>query len=547
MKNKIKKIQIFRIVSQIAFLILLPGLFTLTFSELKKLYQMGIQGNFNIYQALAGSAAFISVILLTVLFGRFFCGWMCAFGTFNDFIHIISKNVFKIDIKVDEKVDAVLKYVKYVILMIIIAISWTMGSNIFQGTSPWDAFAQITTFPQVLYDYAFGVAILLLIAIGAMFIERFFCRYLCPLGAIFAIISKLSIFKIKKPNEKCGKCRLCTNNCSMGLPLYKKNAVRGGECINCLKCVETCPRKNTKAAIVNEDVNPALASSIAVATFVGLYSVNNMGASMINNSNLTSISNAVLQNKYKDGTYTGTADGFRPNMQLSVTIKSNKITNISVVSTNDSQGYFDQAFNTVSNEIIKAQSTNVDTVSGATYSSNGVINAVKNALQNAAVGSAVSSNSSSTKNSSSNSSQTQESSSTANSGTSSNTSGTTENASNSTGSNTNSNASTTNSSGPGSSISSSASAAYKDGTYTGTADGFRPGLTVGVTVKNSKITNIQITQINDTPRFYQRPISVIPDEIIQKQSADVDTVSGATYTSEGIINAVKAALEQAKA
>lgn len=555
MKNKIKKIQIFRIISQIAFLILLPGLFTLTFSELKKLYQMVIQGNFNIYQALAGSAAFISVIILTVLFGRFFCGWMCAFGTFNDFIHIISKNVFKIDIKVDEKVDAALKYVKYVILIIIIAIAWTMGSNIFQGTSPWDAFAQITNFPQVLYDYAFGVAILLLIAIGAMFIERFFCRYLCPLGAVFAIISKLSLFKIKKPNEKCGKCRLCTNNCSMGLPLYKKNAVRGGECINCLKCVETCPRKNTNAAIVNEDVNPALASSIAVATFVGLYSVNNIGASMINNSTLTSISNAVLQNKYKDGTYTGTADGFRPNMQLSVTIKNNKITNISVISTNDSQGYFDQAFNTVSNEIIKAQSTAVDTVSGATYSSNGIINAVKNALQNAASGSTTSSSSSGTSNSAANSSQTQNSSSTENTtgGTSeSNNANNTEAASNS-GSNTNASTntstgtSTTNSSGSSSASSSTSATAYKDGTYTGTANGYRPGLTVSVTVKSNKITNIEITQINDTPRFYQRPISVIPDEIIQKQSADVDTVSGATYTSEGIINAVKAALAQAKA
>lgn len=383
MKNKIKKIQIFRIISQMAFLIILPGLFTLTFSELKKLYQMILQGDFNIYQALAGSATFISVILLTVLCGRFFCGWVCAFGTFNDFIHIISKNVFKINFKVDEKVDAVLKYVKYLILIIIIAVAWTMGSSIFQGTSPWDAFAQITNFPQVLYNYALGVIILMLIAIGAMFIERFFCRYLCPLGAIFTIISKLSLFKIKKPNEKCGKCRLCTNNCSMGLPLYKVNSVHGGECINCLKCVETCPRKNTKAAIAGEDVNPVLASSIAVAAFVGVYSVSNAGASLVNKSNLTQISSEVLQNKYKDGTYTGTADGFRPNMQLSVTIKNNKITNISVVSTNDSRGYFDQAFNTVSSEIINAQSTNADTVSGATYSSRGIINAVKAALEQA--------------------------------------------------------------------------------------------------------------------------------------------------------------------
>src|SRR5512141_1683277 len=133
MKNKIKKIQIFRFVTQIAFLFILPGLFTLTFGEIKKLYTMIIQGNFNFYVALAGSVEFLAVILLTILLGRFFCGWMCAFGTFNDVIHIISKKVFKINFIVDKEVDAVLKYVKYVILLMLIVVSWTMGSKIFQG------------------------------------------------------------------------------------------------------------------------------------------------------------------------------------------------------------------------------------------------------------------------------------------------------------------------------------------------------------------------------------------------------------------------------
>jgi NosR/NirI family nitrous oxide reductase transcriptional regulator len=403
MKNKIKKIQIFRIVTQIIFIFILPGLFIQTFSQIKNLYVMILNDKFNFMQAYPSFIELITIMLITIVIGRFFCGWFCAFGAFNDFLYIISKNIFKVKFKVDRKLDAVLKYLKYVILLVIVVLCWTMGSTIFQSASPWDAFAQITTFPQVIYSITFGFIILMLIAVGAMFIERFFCRYLCPLGAVFGVVSRVNLFKINKPKADCGKCRLCTNNCSMGLPLYKADAVRGGECINCLKCVETCPRSNTKACIANQQVNPALASTIAIAGFVTVYSVNNVAGTLINKNNLavgskistsvstqnqsstTTNSNATSTQKatYKDGTYTGTADGFRPGLQVAVTIKNSKIANIEIVQINDTPRFYQNVINVVPNEIIQAQSTNVDTVSGATYSSRGIINATQAALDQA--------------------------------------------------------------------------------------------------------------------------------------------------------------------
>jgi polyferredoxin len=386
MKNKIKKIQIFRIVTQIIFIFTLPGLFIQTFSQIKNLYVMILNDKFNFMKAYPSFIELITIMLITIVIGRFFCGWFCAFGAFNDFLYIISKNIFKVKFKVDRKLDAVLKYLKYVILLVIVVLCWTMGSTIFQSASPWDAFAQITTFPQVIYSFTFGFIILMLIAVGAMFIERFFCRYLCPLGAVFGVVSRVNIFKINKPKADCGKCRLCTNNCSMGLPLYKADAVRGGECINCLKCVETCPRSNTKACIANQQVNPALASTIAIAGFVTVYSVNNVAGTLINKNNLavgSKISTSVSSIKYKDGTYTGTADGFRPGLEVTVTIKNSKIANIEIVQINDTPRFYENVINVVPSEIIQAQSTNVDTVSGATYSSRGIINATQAALDQA--------------------------------------------------------------------------------------------------------------------------------------------------------------------
>ncbi|MBU3215177.1 4Fe-4S binding protein [Clostridium estertheticum] len=408
MLKKIKKIQIFRHIIQLIMFVLSPGLFILAFSELKSIYTMIIKGNFNFITAFPSLIEFTTVIIVTIFLGRFFCGWVCAFGTYNDFLYLLSKKVFKINFKVNEEVDKVLKYVKYVVLLLLVIVVWTMGSKVLDTTSPWDAFAQITNFPQVLSDYTIGVALLLLITIGALFVERFFCRYLCPLGAVFNIFSRIGILKIKKPTDKCGKCRLCSNNCSMGLSLYKAQSVCGGDCINCFKCIEACPRSNTKVNVLGENVNPQLASSVSIAAMVGLYAVNNLGAATLKNSGLATVSNtttttdsssttastddkstntastATTSNTYKDGTYTGSGSGFHGGTtQMSVTIKDNKITKVETVSNGDTPDFYARAESTIISQIISTQSTTVDTVSGATYSSEGIISATQEALSKA--------------------------------------------------------------------------------------------------------------------------------------------------------------------
>lgn len=86
----------------------------------------------------------------------------------------------------------------------------------------------------------------------------------------------------------------------------------------------------------------------------------------------------------------------------------------------------------------------------------------------------------------------------------------------------------------------------KDGTYTGEATGYRPGIQVSVTVKNNTITNVEVTGHSEVnSRYYSRPISIVPQEIVEEQSTDVDTVTSGTFTSIGIMNAVNDALRQA--
>jgi polyferredoxin len=412
-KRKISKIQIARVLVQILGLILLPGTFILAFSEIKDIYLALLLGNLNLYQMIPRIVELIAVIPITIIAGRFFCGWLCAFGTFNDFVYLISKKVFKIKFKVNEKLDSMLKLLKYVILLFIIYFIWTKGSSLFATSSPWDAFAQLPSISDAISEYAIGSIFLLAITIGAVFIERFFCRYLCPLGAVFAIISRLRIFNISKNRDKCGKCRLCTNNCSMGIPMYRHDKIKSGECINCFKCIDACPRKNTKADVLGEHISPSLAASVAIGGFTVLYSgtsfignsippapmaqnVQQQVASNTQDSNVNSdkTSNSSVatsntsttnnqQQKYKDGTYTGVGRGYRPGLQVSVTIKNGKISDIQIGQNNETQAFGGQAFSVVPNEIIQAQSVQVDGVSGATRSSNGIKQAVEDALSKA--------------------------------------------------------------------------------------------------------------------------------------------------------------------
>lgn len=206
---------------------------------------------------------------------------------------------------------------------------------------------------------------------------------------------------------------------------------------------------------------------------------------------------------YKDGTYYGSATGFAGPIKVKVVISGGKIASIEIVSTSDGSSYISKA-SAITGKIVSSQSTNVDTVSGATYSSVGIINAVRNALAQAAVdGSTVPA---STENTEQNNQQNQ--------------------------------------SAPTPSV--SGNFPYPDGTYYGTAEGYLGDVKVAIVLKNHTIQSVQILENEDDAAFFNRARAVV-NHIVKNQTTGVDVVSGATYSSNGIINAVKAALESAKA
>lgn len=497
MRNK--KTSFFQIarhcVQAVAF-ILFPGLFITTFSSIKELVVTIASGSFTVSSMASQIVLVAAVLLITMLMGRFFCGFLCSFGAMGDLFRFIGSKLGIRRAPITEKTDKGLKMIKYVLLIAIVVFVWFLKLPVLDGNNdPWTVFGRITYLkgPDFAAMLSIGGVLLIAIMIGSLFIERFFCRYLCPLGAVFAATSGIRLFRIRKPRRNCGNCAACTRVCAMGIPLYQDDVISSGECIDCFKCKDICPRENISA-----NPAPAIAAVAAASAITGFYYVGNLAGSLSTGSSAYATSTVADQGPYTDGTFTGSASGYHGTTKVQVTVANGYITNITILSYGDDEQFFSKAKTTIINEIIAAQDTNVSTVSGATFSSKGIIGAVENALSGT---------------------------------TSSSDSAASDSAGDS-----------PSSSSSGSASSSASISNVADGTYTGSGTGLRGTTKVTVTVSGGAITAVTIDSYQDDAEYFNRAKTTVINEIISQQSVNVSAVSGATFSSNGIMEAVANAL-----
>lgn len=236
---------------QLLFFALTPSVFASAFMGLK-----------NIFLRLAAGSAFkvdtflltlIALCVFTVIFGRFFCGYVCAFGFFGDLVHklgdVIRKKLHFKKRRIPYKVARWLACLKYLVLVGIIAIVAMGASDIVNDNSPWTAFSRLSNLTT--HGLTIGsVVVLVAIVIGMLFEERFFCRFLCPLGAIFSFMPTLPTGRVRWNRPMCYKgCNACQANCPVNI--NPKNLHVAGECIQCGNCIEVCPADNIKANLEN--------------------------------------------------------------------------------------------------------------------------------------------------------------------------------------------------------------------------------------------------------------------------------------------------------
>ena len=492
---KNKKINWIKVVIQILSFALIPGLFEGEFAAVGNIVSCIYKGNISWDSVKYSVWMLLATVPATVLVGRFFCGFFCSFGAVQDLLWLGSHRLRalfpgKRNLK---KADRIFRFAKYAVLFYFIIFIWS-GVTAVKTAGPWQVFGQYVSFghwPGLKPLLSVGGVLLLLIFIGSLFVQRFFCRYFCPMGAIYSLISQASFLKIDKPRDGCGKCHLCTSKCPMGMDLTKKDRIAGGECISCQKCVSWCPKGNAR-----------FRSRYGVLIGVGVTCITIMVSQLFIEGNLarektadsvkkTAGNNA--EGNFQNGIYTGTGEGYRGKVTVTVKVADGKITELVLDDYADDKSYMERAENRIFQEMISRQNTDVDTVSGATYSSNGLIEAVNKALGNdEGEGKKPEQEESEDKQSFIEAGRFQN---------------------------------------------------LTDGIYTGSADAFRGDVEVQVTVEKQKVTDISILSYCDTEEYFFKAAPAVIEQMKAEQSLNVDAVSGATYSSNGVIHAVANALE----
>ena len=492
---KNKKINWIKVIIQILSFALIPGLFEGEFAAVGNIVSCIYKGNISWESVKYSVWMLVATVPATVLVGRFFCGFFCSFGAVQDLLWFGSHRLRalfpgKRNLK---KADRIFRFAKYAVLFYFIIFVWS-GVTAVKTAGPWQVFGQYVSFghwPGLKPLLSVGGILFLVIFIGSLFVQRFFCRYFCPMGAIYSLISQTSFLKIDKPRERCGKCHLCTSKCTMGMDLTKKDRIAGGECISCQKCVSWCPKGNAH-----------FRSRYGVLIGVGVTCVTIMVSQLLIAGNLAREKTADSVKKtaendvggdFQNGIYTGTGEGYRGKVTVTVKVADGKITELILDDYADDKSYMERAKNRIFQEMISRQNTDVDTVSGATYSSNGLIEAVNKALGNEeGEGKKPEQEESEDKQSFIEAGRFQN---------------------------------------------------LTDGIYIGSADAFRGDVEVQVTVKKQKVTDISILSYCDTEEYFFRAAPAVIEQMKAEQSLNVDAVSGATYSSNGIIHAVANALE----
>lgn len=468
-KSRFSLLSAMRIGLQILFFVWMPALYIGAFSGLQEIFTALITGTFSLSLLWPDLIAFAVIVPLTILAGRFFCGWMCAFGSLTDWIFRIFSRWTKNKIRLSRKADSIFKSVKYIVLAALLVLGWLAASLSLSAMSPWDAFGMLFTVgavPAVLFvlqSMLPGFVLLVLILIASAFVERFFCRYLCPMGALFAWTSESRFIYIDKPRDGCGKCQVCTKNCAMGIPLNQMDKVKSGECIGCMKCVEVCPRKNVKVRAGTTLIHPAAITAAMTVLIIGLF----LFTTALTNAAAQSLSTAAAGSSAASSSASAASGTTAASGSGSV---SGTVGTTSAAAASESA----------------ATAAATAPASAATAATAAPTTAATAASATAAATAAPTT------------------------------------------------AATT------------AAGLYKDGTYTGSGTGFRGTTTIEVTVSGGQISNISVVSYQDDAQYFNKAYSTISANAVAAQSAAVDVVSHATYSSKGIIGAINDALAQAK-
>lgn len=295
-----------------------------------------------------GNSLTFAIVVVTILGGRFFCKFFCPVGTLQDLCSELAEGGNLPQMHLDGKWEKVI-LIKYGVLLCVIALV-IMGKGPWIGSfSPWRAFLSIPLMSaawKILWPGFVALAGLLLVG---LFIPRIFCRVLCPLGAFLGLLSAFSSYR-EEPQLKCGII----------------------ECVGCTECKEAKTKKIWFGKERREGKYVVGMLLLFLILWIAIPSFQTQETKIF----VPAQELAQLE----DGKYEGSGSGYNGEILVAIAVKNNRLIQVEVKSHKESPGWYEEVFLSLPQEMVETQTYHVDSITGATRTSEGLKEAVKDAM-----------------------------------------------------------------------------------------------------------------------------------------------------------------------
>ena len=204
---------------------------------------------------------FLAFVLMSLLLKKAFCSWLCPVGTLSERLWQLGKKLFGRTFRLPRWADIPLRGLKYLLLGFFLFFIAGMSAGVLADFmyTPYGILADVRMLNFFREISVTALIVLIVLAFLSMLVQNFWCRYLCPYGALMGLVSLLSPMKIRRDAEACIDCAKCARACPAGLPVDKLVQIRSAECTTCMECVAVCPTEGALQFALPPRRNAALA------------------------------------------------------------------------------------------------------------------------------------------------------------------------------------------------------------------------------------------------------------------------------------------------
>ena len=247
----------------------------LPIASLMNLKALLLTGEFPLHHA-AGMFLLLSFLVISLVFRKAFCSWLCPVGTFSEYLWKLGRQTFRKNWRVPRALDIPLRGLKYFLLALFLYAVGSMSAVAIRAflDGPYGVIADVKMLNFFRYLGTAAAITIGLLVLLSVFIQNFWCRYLCPYGALFGLTSRFSPTRIRRDPALCIDCAKCTTACPSILPVATLTTVRSPECTSCFECIAACPAEGAlEMTIAGNHRLPAwtIAAGVAVV-FLGFVS-----------------------------------------------------------------------------------------------------------------------------------------------------------------------------------------------------------------------------------------------------------------------------------